>query len=56
MRTEADLTKLVNQSGFPLQSAVEELVNSYSDSVGWHVLYKEHERKHQDGKRLAIPS
>lgn len=48
MRTDADLTKIVNQSGFPLQMAVEHLVRARAKgsprdpTFTWQVLYREH--------------
>lgn len=50
MRTSDDLTKLVNQSGFPLQLAVDHLVKSQEETLGWSVLYREHGWKHPDGQ------
>jgi hypothetical protein len=50
MRSDADLTKLVNQSGFPLQLAVDRMVQDRSDELGWKVLYREHGWKSPDGQ------
>jgi hypothetical protein len=50
MRTPDDLSKLVNQSGFPLQLAVDRLVQDQADQLGWSVLYREHGWKHVDGQ------
>jgi hypothetical protein len=50
MRTADDLSKLVNQSGFPLQLAVDWLVQDRSEQHGWSVLYREHGWKHADGQ------
>lgn len=51
MRTETDLTKLVNQSGFPLQLAIDHMVQDRSDELGWKVLYREHGWTSPDGQR-----
>lgn len=40
MRPEETLSKLVNQSGFPLQLAIQHLVEE--SDIGWRVLYREH--------------
>lgn len=50
MRSEDDLSKLVNQSGFPLQLAIDRLVQDKADQIGWSVLYREHGWKHPDGQ------
>jgi hypothetical protein len=50
MRSSDDLTKLVNQSGFPLQLAVERMVHDQTDTIGWRVLYREHGWKGIDGQ------
>lgn len=50
MRTDADLSKLVNQSGFPLQLAIDRLVQDRSDQIGWKVLYREHGWRAPDGQ------
>ena len=42
MRTSNDLTKLIGQSGFPLQAGVDQFVTSSINSLGWKVLYREH--------------
>ena len=55
MRTSEDLTKLVNQSGFPLQMAIERMVvEAQSEPIGWKVLYKEHGWKGIDGQNGFI--
>lgn len=50
MRSDSDLSKLVNQSGFPLQLAIDSLVSKDSDQLGWTVLYREHGWRHGDGQ------
>jgi len=50
MRTPEDLTKLVNQSGFPLQLKIDALVERQTDQVGWKVLYREHGWTHPSGQ------
>jgi hypothetical protein len=50
MRTTDDLTRLVNQSGFPLQLAVEQVVQAQAGPSGWSVLYREHGWRHPDGQ------
>jgi hypothetical protein len=50
MRTPDDLTKLVNQSGFPLQLKIDALVEQQSDQIGWKVLYREHGWTHPNGQ------
>lgn len=50
MRNDDDLSKLVNQSGFPLQLAIDRLVQDRSDELGWNVVYREHGWKHPDGQ------
>lgn len=50
MRTDADLSKLVNQSGFPLQLALDRMVQDRSDELGWNVLYREHGWRNVDGQ------
>lgn len=50
MRTDADLSKLINQSGFPLQLAIDRLVQNRSDELGWKVLYREHGWRSPDGQ------
>lgn len=50
MRSDSDLSKLVNQSGFPLQLAIDSLVSKDSDQLGWKVLYREHGWRHGDGQ------
>jgi hypothetical protein len=42
MRTSEDLTTLLNQSGFPMQMAVERLISSRSQETGWRVLHSEY--------------
>ena len=49
MRNDDDLSKLVNQSGFPLQLAIDQLVQSRSDQLGWKVVYREHGWKSPEG-------
>lgn len=50
MRTDQDLTKLVNQSGFPLQLAIDRMVQERIDELGWKVVYREHGWKSADGQ------
>jgi hypothetical protein len=50
VRTPEDFTKIVNQSGFPLQMAVERLVTDGTNLPGWKVLYKEHGWRSEDGQ------
>ncbi len=50
MRNDADLSKLVNQSGFPLQLALDHMVQSRSGELGWRVIYREHGWKNPDGQ------
>ena len=50
MRTSDDLTKLVNQSGFPMQLKIDALVNDQTDRLGWKVLYREHGWTHPNGQ------
>lgn len=50
MRSDADLSKLVNQSGFPLQFAIDRLIQDRSDDLGWKVVYREHAWKNPDGQ------
>lgn len=50
MRTNSDLTKILNQSGFPLQMAIEKLIASQKEQHGWRTLYKEHGWKSLDGQ------
>lgn len=42
MRPDETLSKLVNQSGFPLQLAIQHLVEQHEPDTGWRVLYREH--------------
>jgi hypothetical protein len=50
MRNDDDLSKLVNQSGFPLQLAIDRLVHDRADQLGWKVVYREHGWRHPDGQ------
>jgi len=50
MRTSDDLTKLVNQSGFPLQLKIDALIGRHTDQIGWKVLYREHGWSHPSGQ------
>lgn len=50
MRSDEDLSKLLNQSGFPLQLAIDRLVHERSDELGWKVLYREHGWRSPDGQ------
>lgn len=50
MRSDEDLSKLVNQSGFPLQVAIDKMVQDRSDQLGWKVVYREHGWKSPDGQ------
>lgn len=50
MRTDDDLSKLLNQSGFPLQLAIDRMVEERSDELGWKVVYREHGWKGLDGQ------
>jgi hypothetical protein len=54
MRDDDTLTKLVNQSGFPLQLAIEQMVAGRSKELGWNVLYREHGWSGRDGSRGFI--
>lgn len=42
MNAEKDLLKIVNDTGWPLQIAIEKQVNSTTSSHGWTVRYVEH--------------
>ena len=42
MATDADLLRLANDSGFPLQIAVERVIGQTSRTHGWEVRYSEH--------------
>lgn len=46
MRTPADLSKIVNQSGFPLQIALDRFISDHPGPGGWQVLYREHGWRH----------
>jgi hypothetical protein len=50
MRSSNDLTKLINQSGFPLQMAIDRMVTAQSDIIGWRVLSREHGWQGVDGQ------
>ena len=50
MRTPSDLTKLINQSGFPLQIAIERLVEDPQNGIPWRVLHREYGWRHTDGQ------
>ena len=50
MRTDADLSKLVNQSGFPLQLAIDRMIQDRSVQLGWKVLHREHGWRAPDGQ------
>lgn len=50
MTDDKKLTDLVNQSGFPLQIALADLVLRTSDQHGWKVLYSEHAWKAHNGE------
>lgn len=41
MRTDNDLSKIINQSGFPLQAAIARRVHDRRE-LGWSVVYQEH--------------
>ena len=44
------ISKLINQSGFPLQLAIDRLVQDRSDQLGWKVVYREHGWRSPDGQ------
>ena len=48
MRTTEDLAKIVNTSGFSLQTAVERAVRQTTRK--WHVLHREHAWLHENGE------
>jgi hypothetical protein len=50
MRDSSALSKIVNQSGFPLQLAIDRMVTEKSSDIGWSVLYREHGWKHVNGE------
>lgn len=50
MRDSAALSKIVNQSGFPLQLTIDRMVTQRSNELGWCVLYREHGWKTQSGE------
>lgn len=50
MRDSEALSRLVNQSGFPLQLAIDRLVTESAKGGGWNVLYREHGWKNPDGQ------
>ena len=50
MRTSEDLTRLVRSSGFPLQAAIDQLLSSQPEGLGWKVLYREHGWPSPDGE------
>ena len=54
VRDDDNLTKLVNQSGFPLQLAIEQMVAGRAGELGWNVLYREHGWCGHDGSRGFI--
>lgn len=49
MRSQTDLAKEVNRSGFPLQIAVEDSVARSKKEHGWTVLHREHAWQHPAG-------
>lgn len=50
MRDSEALSRLVNQSGFPLQLAIDRLVTENAQESRWSVLYREHGWKNPDGQ------
>ena len=46
-----DLTKAVNKSGFPLQIAITNLVNSRAQRSAWSVRHTEHSWRHAEAQR-----
>lgn len=50
MREPSALSKIVNQSGFPLQLGIDHFVSENAESLGWSVLYREHGWKHTNGE------
>lgn len=50
MRTDTDLSKIINQSGFPLQLVIDRLIGDRSAQLGWKVLYREHGWRSPDGQ------
>lgn len=50
MRDQGALSKIINQSGFPLQLAVDELLRRKGGEIGWGVLYREHGWSNPDGQ------
>ena len=50
MRESDALSKIVNQSGFPLQLAIDRMVGERGQEIGWSVLYREHGWKSPSGE------
>lgn len=50
MREPSALTRIINQSGFPLQLAIDRYVTENADVLGWSVLYREHGWIHSNGE------
>jgi len=50
MREPSALTKIVNQSGFPLQLGIDRYLTEHGESLGWSVLYREHGWRHSNGE------
>lgn len=50
MRDQRDLSKQLNQSGFPLQLAIDNMVRARSAEIGWNLLYREHGWSSPDGQ------
>jgi hypothetical protein len=50
MRSSEDFNRLLSQSGFPLQMAIDRLISDHSDRLGWRVLSREHGWSHTNGQ------
>lgn len=50
MRSPENLTKLLNQSGFPLQMGIEQLVNAHAPGLRWKVFAREYGWRAPDGQ------
>jgi len=50
MREATALSKIVNQSGFPLQLAIDRMIGERAQEIRWSVLYREHGWKAPNGE------
>lgn len=50
MRDATALSKIVNQSGFPLQLAIDRMLGERAQEIRWSVLYREHGWKAPNGE------